>query len=951
MGENEKFDSDFSNDKIPISEEFWNYMENYWHNNREFPESTESSLSKKADLVDGKVPSSQLPSYVDDVLEFDSFGNLPNPGEKGKIYLVTNDNSQFRWSGSEYIQLNSDEFFMTTNTQQGIYGTKEFYTSGGSNNYTSTTLRIAGFTGNNAIIGFNSFGAGVGTVQFDGGDYFFTSDDISGRAKLIGGGFIKDGYSDNSVLLAGGGHKLLSDLETTHTHSYLLNDNYYQYQDVNNYLEEGKMKFIPSVISTSPNIFPTVHNANAIVSVSTWSDTAYGHDLGFSGNGNIYHRYKDTGGTYSWHKVLTDFNTDTTQFVTTNTQQSISANKRFLTQGGNGYLNNSLSVYSNDGSYPAMTFERSGDTPAQMLFQNDTFYFLNGANSDRFKIESSGFIKAGYNNEFILLAGGDAKLISDFVASKIINGSYNANNLSTNSITYGYSVANAPTSASSHSFTTLNLDTADQNFKMQIGFDGDTNEMFSRTKSAGNWNDWVKYATTSQLSNYVAKSGDTMTGGLIVNSPDSIGSNNLGALPQNTKLFLANGNTLVANYGTVFWTEGTGDGYIQQQRADGTAIAYRLNLQPYGGQLFYGNNEVATVNQLFKNLLFVSDLNLISESGIYRQESPTSGFSYTTTLNLNSYDGRQQLTIERSGGGMKFRGTNTSSGNTNWSDWKDVIHSSNFSDYLNNSSQLNSKVTNLENVIGIGFSSGNADLPPYFYHPVNGYRFLATQSWVSSNYISTSHISNTITVTNIQQWNDIYTYGIKVNNVFSVNSGQSLIIIDDYNGGDAGLYDESYNKIVAGKDNPEFLKYGSTYGEWNGINFNMASDLVSIGKPNSNAVDKVQIAGDISVDALYYDNNDANLILNPLYDESGDVRDSRNAHIYIVTGNNVRLPIKPILGQRIEVFNNSDSTIGIEHDNVGTLFYLSAFKRITSIVYRRGFVFDEEAVVAKNYEI
>ena len=416
MEENEKFDSDFSNDKIPISEEFWNYMENYWHNNREFPESTEASLSKKADLVDGKVPASQLPSYVDDVLEFDSFGNLPNPGEKGKIYLVTNDNSQFRWSGSEYIQLNSDEFLMTTNTQQGVYGTKEFYTSGGSNNYTSTTLRIAGFTGNNAIIGFNSFGAGVGTVQFDGGDYFFTNDDISGRAKLIGGGFIKDGYSDNSVLLAGGGHKLLSDLETTHTHSYLLNDNYYQYQDVNNYLEAGKMKFIPSVMSASPNIFPTTNNANGILSIGIWSDTLYGHEIGFSSNGDMYHRYKDYGNISSWGKILTDLNTDTTQFVTTNTQQSISANKRFLTQGGNGYLNNSLSVYSNDGSYPAMTFERSGDTPAQMLFQNDTFYFLNGANGDRFKIESSGFIKAGYNNEFILLAGGDVKLISDFVA-------------------------------------------------------------------------------------------------------------------------------------------------------------------------------------------------------------------------------------------------------------------------------------------------------------------------------------------------------------------------------------------------------------------------------------------------------------------------------------------------------------------------------------------------------
>ncbi|KQK27217.1 hypothetical protein AR438_03145 [Chryseobacterium aquaticum] len=713
MEENEKFDSDFSNDKIPISEEFWNYMENYWHNNREFPESTEASLSKKADLVDGKVPASQLPSYVDDVLEFDSFENLPNPGEKGKIYLITNDNSQFRWSGLEYIQLNSDEFVMTTNTQQGVYGTKEFYTSGGSNNYTSTTLRIAGFTGNNAIIGFNSFGAGVGTVQFDGGDYFFTNDDISGRAKLIGGGFIKDGYSDNSVLLAGGGHKLLSDLETTHTHSYLLNDNYYQYQDVNNYLEAGKMKFIPSVMSASPNIFPTTNNANGILSIGIWSDTLYGHEIGFSSNGDIYHRYKDYGNISSWGKLLTDLNTDTTQFVTTNTQQSISVNKRFLTQGGNGYLNNSLSVYSNDGSYPAMTFERSGDTPAQMLFQNDTFYFLNGANGDRFKIESSGFIKAGYNNEFILLAGGDVKLISDFVANKIINGSYNANNLSTNSITYGYSVANAPTSASSHSFTILNLDTADQNFKMQIGFDGDTNEMFSRTKSAGNWNDWVKYATTSQLSNYVAKSGDTMTGGLIVNSPDSIGSNNLGVLPQNTKLFLANGNTLVANYGTVFWTEGTGNGYIQQQRADGTAIAYRLNLQPYGGQLFYGNNEVATVNQLndyhkLRDFLLSGDTNDVS--------SNTSGNLYYNQLANSPYPSSQDIigsmsnfggksfgydfaTVRLGGSRLYFRdyyGTNSPSA------WNEIYHTGNFNpNNYATVNQLNNYIPNSHPVYGI----------------------------------------------------------------------------------------------------------------------------------------------------------------------------------------------------------------------------------------------------------
>jgi hypothetical protein len=66
--------------------------------------------------------------------------------------------------------------------------------------------------------------------------------------------------------------------------------------------------------------------------------------------------------------------------------------------------------------------------------------------------------------------------------------------------------------------------------------------------------------------------------------------------------------------------------------------------------------------------------------GIYRQEQPSSGFNYTTTLNMNSSDGRQQLTVERGGGGMKFRGTTTGSGTT-WNPWRDVLHSSNYNSY------------------------------------------------------------------------------------------------------------------------------------------------------------------------------------------------------------------------------------------------------------------------------
>ena len=40
----------------------------------------------------GRVPSSQLPSYVDDVLEYSSLSSFPNPGETGKIYVALDTN-------------------------------------------------------------------------------------------------------------------------------------------------------------------------------------------------------------------------------------------------------------------------------------------------------------------------------------------------------------------------------------------------------------------------------------------------------------------------------------------------------------------------------------------------------------------------------------------------------------------------------------------------------------------------------------------------------------------------------------------------------------------------------------------------------------------------------------------------------------------------------------------
>ena len=69
----------------------------------------------------GKVPASQLPSFVDDVIECtvydenqlmganwlaDTNGNLIVP-ESGKIYVLLSDGTQYRWGGTAYVALQS----------------------------------------------------------------------------------------------------------------------------------------------------------------------------------------------------------------------------------------------------------------------------------------------------------------------------------------------------------------------------------------------------------------------------------------------------------------------------------------------------------------------------------------------------------------------------------------------------------------------------------------------------------------------------------------------------------------------------------------------------------------------------------------------------------------------------------------------------------------------------
>lgn len=51
----------------------------------------------------GKIPASQLPSFVDDVLEYTNLAAFPATGEGGKIYLAQDTGKVYRWASNQYV--------------------------------------------------------------------------------------------------------------------------------------------------------------------------------------------------------------------------------------------------------------------------------------------------------------------------------------------------------------------------------------------------------------------------------------------------------------------------------------------------------------------------------------------------------------------------------------------------------------------------------------------------------------------------------------------------------------------------------------------------------------------------------------------------------------------------------------------------------------------------------
>lgn len=72
-------------------------------NDNSHQHSADTIASVNASAIVGTIPSSNLPSYVDDVLEYSGTSNFPTTGETGKIYVDTSTNKIYRWGGTSYV--------------------------------------------------------------------------------------------------------------------------------------------------------------------------------------------------------------------------------------------------------------------------------------------------------------------------------------------------------------------------------------------------------------------------------------------------------------------------------------------------------------------------------------------------------------------------------------------------------------------------------------------------------------------------------------------------------------------------------------------------------------------------------------------------------------------------------------------------------------------------------
>ena len=133
----------------------------------------------------GLVPSSQLPSYVDDVLEYSNLAGFPGTGTTGKIYVAIDTGKTYRWSGSVYVEISASPG-STDSVTEG--STNLYFTNSRARQSISVSQNLTYDNSTGVITGPSLTGyalsSGLATVATTG-----AYSDLTGKPTLFSGSY------------------------------------------------------------------------------------------------------------------------------------------------------------------------------------------------------------------------------------------------------------------------------------------------------------------------------------------------------------------------------------------------------------------------------------------------------------------------------------------------------------------------------------------------------------------------------------------------------------------------------------------------------------------------------------------------------------------------------------------------------------------------------------------
>jgi len=726
--------------------------------------------------------------------------------------------------------------------------------------------------------------------------------------------------------------------------------------------------------------------------------------------GELVYRSGYNGNWTLWRRAWDNVNFKPGDYQTRNTDEIISAAKSYY---------NRIPFKLKNSSYKSWSIQKPTNNnlilaPSATNNAEDWDLGNKVEFTDAGQVLSKGFNKIGYNDNYILTAGGGQRLASDFVSSSDL-GNYLRKDGGT----------------------------------MTGAFNIETPAMLGRWKSTaqtGNYLTWQKYDGSKDIA-YIGADGDSASGG---GAGDSFAMRAV----NGGDLLLSSDSGVVKIQGGIPWTTNNLNPaeYLAKRglHQDAAAVKtdYPLSVTDWatgtGFPTTYGNSlHIAGNNTWYHRI----DFPLFSNH-----------LEYWQAINTTTMTKKGNIPL-------------LSDGEALWT---------------NNNFNPDAKVNSAENAQTLGFSSGLSAGAPYIYHRTDGYVFLATQSWVSSNFTSQtlsiqpegedgqwinltnsngvlasnyfitsrdgSRDPNTVVAPNgnsrrvrfdfinagsvggsgnyagvmtyapwdgtsastgdssyqlvfanqtgingegvpmlkirkgiddkwskawyklwsdadfsqgnINSWNYMSNNGVIVNQQFTSHTGNGLMVADEYNGGESGIYNEQdgfYLSVLEG----EYYKYSSKYKSWEGINFHRKSYNIGIGT-DANDADKVTVSGSVKAtenfkskdekpNTLFIPDGSLSYLDDEIINEDSRMRlshgmieqqpgvqyydsDNRMLVIRCVYGEQFTLG-KVFRGQRILVLNASDSYgQGFDIKSAGYSYKIPPYSSIQL------FVWDEKTV-------